>query len=209
VKAFAVAALLLMAADVHAASPSFHGTQGPVPEALAQRMRQHSWRQECPTAITDLVYLHLLHYGYDGAVHEGELVVHKALGREVLTIFKALFDRRFPVEKMKVIDDYQGDDDASMADNNTSAFNCRFVAGKPGVFSRHSFGRAIDINPRTNPMVVDGATLPPAGSAFVDRKNKAPGILRRGDPTVREFTRRGWTWGGDWASMKDYQHFER
>jgi len=172
-------------------------------------MQQHSWRPGCPTPIADLVYIRLSHYGYDGAVHEGELVVHKDLAGEVLAIFKTLFARRFPVEKMKVIDDYQGDDAASMADNNTSAFNCRFVAGKPGVYSKHSLGRAIDINPRTNPMVMDGAVFPPAGSAFVDRRKGAPGILRAGDRAVREFVRRGWIWGGTWASMKDYQHFEK
>ena len=205
----ALGALLLLAAALHAAPSSFHGTQGPVPEALVARMRQHSWRPGCPTPIADLAYLRLSYYGYDGAVHEGELVVHKELASDVLTIFKALFERRFPVEKMKVIDDYHGDDDASMADNNTSAFNCRFVAGKPGVFSQHSRGRAIDVNPRTNPMVEDGAVLPPAGSEFVDRKKRAPGILLSGDRAVREFTGRGWVWGGDWASMKDYQHFEK
>jgi hypothetical protein len=200
---------LLLTIQVHAASPSFHGTQGPVPEALAARMRQHSWHEGCPAPIADLIYVRLSHYGYDGSVREGELVVHKDVAREVLAIFRALFERHFPVEKMKVIDDYQGNDDASMADNNTSAFNCRFVAGKPGVFSKHSQGRAIDINPRTNPMVVDGAIFPAAGSAFVDRKKQTPGILRTGDVSVREFTRRGWIWGGDWASMKDYQHFEK
>ena len=202
-------ALLLLAADLHATPSSFHGTQGPVPEALVARMRQHSWRPGCPTPIADLAYLRLSHYGYDGAVHEGELVVHKELANEVLAIFKALFERRFPVEKMKVIDDYQGDDDASMADNNTSGFNCRFVAGKPGAFSKHSSGHAVDINPRNNPMVMDGAVLPPAGSEFLDRSNRTPGILRAGEWAVREFTRRGWVWGGTWASMKDYQHFEK
>ena len=165
-------ALLLLAADLHAAPSSFHGTQGPVPEALVARMRQHSWRPGCPTPIADLAYVRLSHYGYDGAVHEGELVVHKELASDVLAIFKALFERRFPVEKMKVIDDYQGDDDASMADNNTTGFNCRFVAGKPGVFSKHSSGHAVDINPRTNPMVMDGVVLPPAGLEFVDRGNR-------------------------------------
>jgi hypothetical protein len=200
---------LLLAADAHAAPPSFHGTQAPVPPALALRMAEHSWRQGCPTPIADLVYLRLSHFGYDQTVHMGELVVHKALARDILSIFKALFDGRFPVEKMKVIDDYQGDDDASMADNNTSGFNCRFVAGKPGVFSKHSLGRAIDINPRTNPMIADGAVFPPAGSAFIDRKKKAPGILRAGDWVVREFTHRGWVWGGAWAVMRDYQHFEK
>ena len=207
--ALGVGVLLLQAAHPLVAPSSFHGIQSPVPEALAARMRQHSWRPGCPTPLAELAYVRLSHYGYDGAVHEGELVVHKELASEVLNIFKALFARRFPVEKMKVVDEYQGDDDASMADNNTSAFNCRFVAGKNGVYSQHSRGRAIDINPRTNPMVVDGAVFPPAGSAFLDRKKRAPGILHEGDPTVSEFTRRGWIWGGDWASMKDYQHFER
>ena len=207
--ALLLGARLLLAAGAHADSPSFRGTQGPIPDALALRMREHSWRQGCPTPITDLVYLHLSHYGYDAAVHTGELVVHKALASEVLSIFKALFEQHFPVEKMKVIDDYQGDDDASMADNNTSAFNCRFVAGKPGVFSMHSQGRAIDINPRTNPMVADGAVFPPHGSAFIDRTKKAPGLLRVGDRAVRAFTRKGWVWGGAWASLRDYQHFEK
>jgi hypothetical protein len=118
-------------------------------------------------------------------VHEGELVVHKELVRaRSLTIFKALFDHgTFPVEKMKVIDDYQGDDDASMADNNTSAFNCRLVAGKPGVYSKHSDGRAIDINPRTNPMVAgqrDLSLQPDLRSSI--RKRKALWHLARRRP---------------------------
>jgi len=201
--------LFLLAANLAATPAPFHGTQGPVPEELVARMRQHSWRPGCPTAVADLAYVRLSYYGYDGTAHEGELVVHKELASEVLTIFKALFDRRFPIEKMKVIDDYQGDDDASMADNNTSAFNCRFVAGKPDVYSMHSRGRAIDINPRTNPMVADGGIFPPAGAEFVDRTKRVPGLLRSGERAVREFTRRGWVWGGTWASMKDYQHFEK
>ena len=207
--ALGVVAILLFFADLRAVPSSFHGKQSPVPEALVARMRQHSWRPGCPTPLTDLAYVRLSHYGYDGAVHEGELVVHKELANEVLSIFKALFARRFPIEKMKVVDDYQGNDDASMTDNNTSAFNCRFVAGKEGVYSQHSRGRAIDINPRTNPMLVNGEIFPPSGLQFVDRKKKAPGILRSGDWAVLEFTRRGWVWGGTWAAMKDYQHFEK
>ena len=209
---FGIGLLFILAADLHAlhaAPSSFHGTRGPVPESLAKRMQQHSWRPGCPTPIADLAYVRVSHYGYDGSVHDGELVVHKDVADEVLAIFKALFAWRFPVEKMKVIDDYQGDDDASMADNNTSAFNCRFVAEKPGAYSKHSLGRAIDINPRTNPMVTGSVVSPAAGSAFVDREKRAPGLLRAGDRAVREFTRRGWIWGGGWASMKDYQHFEK
>lgn len=201
--------LLVLAASQVGLQPSFRSSKGPVPEATAARMRQHSWREGCPTAIADLSYLRVAHLGFDGAVHQGELVVHKDLADEVVAIFRALFDQRFPIEKMKLVDDYQGSDDASIADNNTSAFNCRFVPGKPGVFSKHSQGRAIDINPRINPMVLGQAVMPPAGAEFLDRQAKVPGILREGGPAVVEFARRGWTWGGTWKSLKDYQHFEK
>jgi hypothetical protein len=187
----------------------FRSSKVPVGQETAARMRQHSWHEGCPTAIGDLVHVRVSHVGFDGAVHQGELVVHKDLADEVMSIFKALFDQGFPIEKMKLVDDYQGDDDASMADNNTSAFNCRFVPGKPGVFSKHSRGRAIDINPRINPMVSGGTVLPPAGAQFLNRQAEVPGILRKGDRAVAEFVRRGWTWGGTWKSLKDYQHFEK
>jgi hypothetical protein len=201
--------VLVLAAEARSASPEFHGTSQAVPQTVAKRMQRYSWRKGCPVPIADLAYLRLSHYGYDGAVHEGELVVHKALATEVLAVFKTLFAQRFPIEKMRLIDAYQGDDDRSMADNNTSGFNCRPVAGKPDVYSKHSYGRAIDVNPLTNPMLVSGKVFPPAGARQASRRRSAPGILREGDRAVRAFTRRGWTWGGDWVSMKDYQHFEK
>ncbi len=202
--------LLLLLLPVEACRRStFHGSRGPVPDALAARKRRSSWHKGCPTPIADLAYLRLDHYGYDGAVHHGELVVNRALAGEVLAIFKTLFEQRFPIQKMRPIEAYGGDDDASMADNNTSGFNCRFVAGKPGVFSEHSLGRAIDINPLTNPMVEGGAVFPPGGSRFLDRRRQVAGIVRAGDPVVREFMRHSWTWGGNWTSLKDYQHFEK
>jgi hypothetical protein len=201
--------IVLLLADHQAAGTGFRFSKGPVPEQTAARMREHSWRQGCPTPIADLVYLRLAHVGFDGAVHDGELVVHKNLADEVVAIFEALFERRFPIEKMKLIDDYRGDDDASMADNNTSGFNCRFVPDKPGVFSRHSEGRALDINPRINPMVSAKAVLPPGGAAFLEPTARSPGILRAGVPAINEFTRRGWIWGGTWKTLKDYQHFEK
>jgi hypothetical protein len=201
--------LWLHAGVVVASPPEFEGKSEPVPAAVAERMRQHSWHEGCPVPISDLAYLRLSHYGPDGAVHEGELVVHKSFAAEVLQIFKALFDQRFPITKMRLVDEYEGDDDKSIADDNTSAFNCREVAGKPGVLSRHSYGRAIDINPLKNPMILGGKVSPPAGSRYVDRRKKMPGLLRKGDPAVREFTRRGWTWGGAWKDLKDYQHFAK
>ena len=196
-------------------------------------MRQFSWHDGCPTPLADLVLLRLNHYGYDGAIHDGELVVHADLADEVLAIFRSLFEQHFPIEKMRLIEVYEGSDDASMSDNNTSGFNCRFVKGKTGSFSKHSRGRAIDINPRTNPMVVpmvvpmdppmvvpvdppmvapvDGGerVFPPSGAAFLNRSRPAPGMLRAHSRAVLAFKRRGWTWGGTWSSLKDYQHFEK
>lgn len=192
-----------------AAEPAFRATESPVPEAVAERMRAHSWRPGCPVPITDLAHLKLSHWGIDGSVHEGELVVHRKLAAEVMAIFRALFAQRFPIEKMRLIEVYDGDDDRSVADNNTSAFNCRPVAGKPTVLSQHSYGRAIDINPLWNPMVVGDKVMPPAAAPFLAAKKTVPGSLRKGDRAVIELTRRGWTWGGDWVSMKDYQHFQK
>jgi len=207
--ALSLLVLPILLAAGGAPAPAFQSSKGNVPPDTAARMQQHSWREGCPTPIADLAYLHVSHWGLDGAVHQGELVVHKDLADEVVAIFRALFMRHFPIEKMKLIDEYRGDDDASMADNNTSAFNCRFVAGKPGVFSMHSQGRAIDVNPRMNPMVSGKTVDPAAGAAFLDAGNRQPGILRQGSPAVTEFTQRGWIWGGDWISLKDYQHFQK
>ena len=200
---------VVLAVLAAAPRPHFEASQGPVPFVVAERMREHSWHDGCPATVAELSYLRLPYFGFDGAVHKGELVVHSEVAAEVVAIFKALFEQHFPIEKMRLIDDYAGDDDASMADNNTSAFNCRFVPGKPGVYSKHSSGHAIDINPRINPMIVGTAVFPPSAAAFVDRKRMAPGSIQPGDPTVRAFLRYGWTWGGAWLSMKDYQHFEK
>jgi D-alanyl-D-alanine carboxypeptidase len=209
VKVLALALFGILFVDAGEPTPAFRGTIAPVPDPVAMRMRERSWRPGCPAPIADLAYVRVSHLGYDGAVHEGELVVHKDLAREVVALFRTLFELRFPVEKMRLVDDYGGDDDASMADNNTSGFNCRFVMGRPGVFSKHSLGRAIDINPLTNPMVTKDAVFPPAGAAFTDRRKSVAGLLRAGDKVVAAFAHQGWNWGGSWTSMKDYQHFEK
>ena len=110
---------------------------------------------------------------------------------------------------MRLIDAYGANDRRSMAADNTSAFNCRFVSGKPGVWSQHAYGRAIDINPIENPYVVpsSGYVSPPAGRRFADRSRNAPGMVHRRDAVVRAFAKVGWEWGGRWPGAKDYQHF--
>jgi len=199
------AALLLAAAP----APEYRGTRRALPAEMLAQMRQHSWRPGCPVPLADLVLLELNHWGYDGAVHDGVLVVHRDVADDLIAIFGDLFAARFPVEKMKPIDEYGGDDDASMADNNTSAFNCRWVTGRKGVFSRHSYGRAIDINPVANPYVKGRQVLPPAGKDYVDRSRPRLGMVRKGDAVHQAFRQRGWSWGGTWKRSQDYQHFEK
>jgi hypothetical protein len=128
---------------------------------------------------------------------------------EVAEIFDELFQHSFPIAGMEPIDNFDGSDDRSMEANNTSAFNCRDVTGHPGKFSNHSWGRAIDINPLTNPYVKGENVLPPAGKAYLDRTREYQGAILANGFVVKLFERHGWTWGGSWTDRKDYQHFEK
>jgi hypothetical protein len=148
--------------------------------------------------------------GFDGKTHQGALVVHEDLAEEVIAIFKELLQLRYPIEKIRTVNNYPGaDDELSMEDNNTSAFNCRDIPDT-GHWSRHAFGRAIDLNPLLNPEIDrSGAIQPKTAAPYVDRNRTDSGILHAGDAAVRVFTDRGWSWGGYWRSPVDYQHFER
>ena len=123
-----------------------------------------------------------------------------------LGAFRLLFDEKFPIEKMRLVDEYEADDDRSMADNNTSAFNCRAITGGSS-WSAHSYGTAIDLNPVQNPYLRNSTVLPPAGAAFRDRTDVRPGMAVEGSAPVRAFDALDWGWGGRWSSPKDYQHF--
>lgn len=173
---------------------------------VAARMRT-SWREGCPVPLANLRYITLTYWGYDEAPHVGELVVSAAHADEVVRVFAVLFDARFPVERMQLVDDFGGDDKASMRANNTSAFNCREVDGRPGVLSAHSWGTAIDINPLVNPWVRAGDVDPPEGAPYADRTQPIRGGIFAGDVVVRAFRDIGWMWGGDWPTSKDWQHF--
>lgn len=190
-----------------AAPAEYFSSVAPIGAATRDRM-QHSWRPGCPVPLDDLRLLAVAHWGFDGRAHRGELVVHADAAGGLAGVFGALFDAWFPLERMELVDVYGADDDASMAANNSSAFNCRPVTGNPGVWSEHSFGRAIDLNPVQNPYVTSaGAVLPPSGEPFVDRSRSSPGMIHAGGAVVRAFAAIGWAWGGDWTSPKDYQHF--
>lgn len=169
-----------------------------------------SWRPGCPVSPAQLRRVEVDHIGFDGQPHRGELIVHEDLVPEVMTIFERLYRLGFPIEKIRTADRYpDADDERSMEDDNTSAFNCRRIPGSDH-WSPHAYGRAIDLNPRLNPCVyATGAFQPHNAAEYLDRGRRDPGLLHDGDPAVRVFTDGGWRWGGYWTSPLDYQHFER
>jgi hypothetical protein len=160
----------------------------------------------CPVAPADLRLVAVTHWGFDGRAHRGELVVHEDVATAVVRVFRALHGARFPVQRMRTVDAYGGDDDASMAANNTSAYNCRRTTGGTS-WSEHAYGRAIDLDPVQNPYVRGTAVAPPAGRAYLDRSDVRPGMVVAGDAVVRAFAAVGWEWGGSFRTLKDYQHF--
>jgi D-alanyl-D-alanine carboxypeptidase len=168
----------------------------------------YTYRSGCPVPPEDLRLLVMSYRTFDGQDAQGRMVVHEDWAEPVVSVFHELYDQDFPIARMQLVDDYQGSDDRSMEANNTSAFNCRSVTGQPGVWSQHSYGGAIDINPVQNPYISSsGTVLPPAGVDYVDRSKDAPGMIHAGDCTVQAFADIGWYWGGAWTSPKDYQHF--
>lgn len=169
-----------------------------------------SWRPGCPVDPAQLRRVEVDHIGFDGETHRGELIVRQDLVPEVNAIFAQLYRLGFPIEKIRTADHYPAaDDELSMQDNNTSAFNCRGIPGGDH-WSPHAYGRAIDLNPRLNPCVyATGAFQPQNAANYLDRSRTDPGLLHDGDPAVRVFTEIGWRWGGDWTAPIDYQHFER
>lgn len=187
------------------ATPMFRSTVSVVTPELADRMTPTSWREGCPVPLADLRYVTVSHVTFDGTVATGELVVHADVADGVVGVFATLFAERYPVRSMRLVDDFGGDDTASMDADNTSAFNCRAITGGTA-WSEHAYGRAIDLNPVENPYVLGRHVAPDAGRDFADRPD-LPGVIHPGDVVVAAFAAAGWQWGGSWDSPVDYQHF--
>jgi|GEM_PF-431157 len=183
-------------------------THSEIPYEVRLRMRGKSMPMEDSLIkFGDLSYLKLTFYGFDNKIHNGEMVVNKEIAPEVVDIFKELYEKKYPIEKMKLIDDYDGDDEASMQDNNTSAFCYRGIAGSD-TLSNHAKGLAIDINPKQNPHVTAAAVMPKGSEMYANRDDIKKGMIRKYDLCYKAFTDRGWSWGGHWKNP-DYQHFEK
>lgn len=193
-----------------------------IPAGIAQTMTGKSWKPGSPVLLQDLRYLTIAHWGFDGKIKEGHMVVHAKLAQEILVIFQELFLIGYQIEKMKLIDEYFREDvdensvdEISMADNNSSSFCARYqTAGK--AWSKHSYGIAFDINPLQNPFYKPSKNLvaPEKGRVFLDRSNIRQGMIQKGDACYNAFISRGYTWGGDWdltdeKGRVDYQHFEK
>lgn len=166
-----------------------------------------SWHPGCPVGPAQLRQIRLVYWGFDNQPHTGTLVVHASVVAATVQVFATLYRARFPIRSIRPASDFGGDDDASMAADNTSGFNCRYVSGPgPRRWSVHAYGQAIDVNPVENPYLDGVSVRPAAGAAYLDRSRYRPGMALRGGVLVAAFAAVGWAWGGNW-SPPDYQHF--
>lgn len=182
-------------------------------DALKKRITGMSFPaddEDCKITYDDLRYVGIRYVDFSGKERDGELIVNRKLAKEVAEIFLELYEKKYPLASVRLVDDYgePGDDNRSMAANNTSAFNYRRVTGS-STLSRHSYGAAIDINPLYNPYIVGDRVAPPDGAAYVDRTQDFPGKIDEDDLCYKLFTERGWEWGGHFKTNKDYQHFSK
>jgi D-alanyl-D-alanine carboxypeptidase len=169
-------------------------------------MTGSSWRPGCPVGFDELRLVRITHWGFDDEPHRGRLVIHRRWADEIVQVFRRIYAAEFPIRRVRLVDNYGAADLESMRHDNTSAFNCRYVAGT-ATWSMHALGKAIDVNPVENPYVDGSRVSPPNGEAYADRSDARPGMVFERDVVWRAFRSIGWEWGGTWRSAQDYQHF--
>ena len=180
----------------------------PVPETVKTRMRGKSLPEAARIGFDELRYLTLYHYDFDNHIQQGEMVCNKAIAHDLLCIFRTLFAETYPINSIRLVDDFDASDEASMQANNTSCFNYRTIAGSHKL-SRHAFGMAVDINPLQNPCIKSSRIRPSTATDYVDRSKQFPHKIDDNDLCKKTFESHGFRWGGRWRSVKDYQHFEK
>lgn len=184
-----------------------------ISDEIFARMRGKSFKKNCTVPRADLRYVKALHYTLDGNIQIGEMVCNKAIAKDLVEIFRGLYDAKYPIGRMVLVDDYGALDELSMEANNSSSFNFRFIAGTTKL-SNHSKGLAVDINTLYNPYVkrrADGTVYvrPATGRPFIDRTRNFSYKIDHEDLCYKLFKEHGFEWGGDWHRVKDYQHFEK
>ena len=196
-------------ADIATSDELFYVTE--ITDEIFDRIYGKSFKVDCTVPREDLRYLHVLHVDLAGETHEGEIIVNYRIADVILGIFKQLYEAGYPIEKIRLVDEYDADDEMSMRDNNSSSFNFRFISHTTRV-SKHGLGLAIDINTLYNPYtkVVDGERIvePATGEIYLDRDADFPYKIDHDDLAYKLFVEAGFEWGGDWTDRKDYEHFE-
>lgn len=184
-----------------------------IDDALFQRINGSSFLPNPTVQRGDLRHLRLLHYDGEGNVRKGELICHKSIADDLKEIFQELYRQKYPIERIRLVDEYGADDERSMRANNTYCFCYRKVAGSQKL-SKHARGLAIDINPLYNPCVRTGRNgqriiQPATAQKYANRSRQFAYKIDKGDLCYRLFIQHGFRWGGSWKSLKDYQHFEK
>ncbi|MGW8168582.1 MAG: M15 family metallopeptidase [Sulfurovaceae bacterium] len=186
----------------------------PLNDSIKKEMNGASYHQRCPVGLNELRLVKVKYLGFDGNTKSGELVVHQSIANEVVTIFDELYDIDYPIKQIVRIDKFKGSDFVSIEADNTSAFNCRKATGG-GKWSKHSYGKAVDINPIENPYIFRGGnTSHKASYKYINRNIKnintpqEKAMLLPNSKAVKIFKKYGWRWGGNWR-VKDYQHFDK
>ncbi|NUR89770.1 MAG: M15 family metallopeptidase [Nonomuraea sp.] len=177
--------------------------------SLSRSELPYSWKPGCPVHYRDLRKITMTYWGFDAKPHTGELVVRRTVTDDITQSFRRLYEQRYPIRKMQLVDVYKGSDYASIDADNTSAFNCRAATGSSH-WSKHAYGEAVDINPLENPYVTaSGSTAHKNARKYTERPMKGKAVINPGDKVVRTFAREGWEWGGSWSGTKDFQHFSK
>lgn len=179
-----------------------------ITEDIKTEITGNSYNTKGPVKIEDLVLVKVRYINFNNEEKIGSIIINKRLSKDIYEIFNELYEAKYPIDKINLIDKYDNSDDLSMTDNNTYAFSMRMKTGKK-TYSNHAYGFAIDINPVQNPYIKNKVITPEAGVEYLDRNDKRKGMIIKGDVCYNAFKKRGWTWGGDWNSLKDYQHFEK
>ena len=183
----------------------FVATIGPVPAEVVARS---TWTEGCPVPLDQLAYLNVSFIGFDGEFHTGELIVHATVAKDIVGVFEQLHAARFPIEQLRVTTQEELDAPPTGDGNGSGAFGCRPAVGS-GSWSQHAFGLAIDINPFHNPYVKGELVIPELASAYLDRDRALPGMVFSGDVVFEAFADIGWSWGGNWNTLKDWMHFSK
>jgi hypothetical protein len=198
------------------ATPELEATPDPAPppppfeatveEVSALTAHHSTWRPGCPVGRDQLRHVTVTHWGFDGEVHVGDTLIHRSAAEDIVWVFEQLYEARFPIEELRIIQDWELTAPPTGDTNASSAFVCRRSVGSAR-WSDHAYGLALDLNPLRNPYVRGDVIIPHQGAPYVDRANHRPGMIQPGDAVVRAFAEIGWAWGGDWKTAKDWMHF--